>query len=179
MSGLHRRPRCPSIALRSINKSHCTPKLTCAYAHVGLYDVETRQPFIAKDRWGTPASSVSHARLLKGGSATGSTAEKDRFLCYWFHTPGGGQGPVQGYPIDWSEGHLMVRLEPAWNYQRLELIPSTDSRRIEKNIDRQYKVGELLFETYAALAPDFPISWHMIGPRASDSMFYIERRENP
>ncbi len=163
---------------RSINKAYCTQKLTCAYAHVGLYDVEARETYIARDRWGSPASGVSHARLLKGGSQHGSTAEKDRFLCYWFHTPGAGQGPVQGYPIDWSEGHLMVRLEPAWSYHHLEMIPNTDTRKIEKNIDRQYKLGEALFAMYGELRPDFAFSWHMVGPRASDSMFYIERKES-
>ena len=163
---------------RSINRKHCTPKLTCGYAHVGLYDVEARKAFIARDRWGSPASGVSHARLLQGGTNAGSTAEKDRFLCYWFHTPGAGRGPVQGYPIDWSEGHLMVRLEPAWNYHKLELIPPTETRKLEKNIDRQYKLGELLFKLYTEMKPGFPVSWHMVGPRPSDSMFYIERKES-
>ena len=31
---------------------------------------------------------------------------------------------------------------------------------------------------YGELKPDFAFSWHMVGPRASDSMFYIERKES-
>jgi len=34
-----------------------------------------------------------------------------------------------------------------------------------------------VFEAYASKSPRFPLSWHMIGPRAADSMFYIERVE--
>ena len=177
--GLRTAPDAAVDSSRSINRKHCTDKLTCGYAHVGLYDVQDRRAWIARDRWGSPASGVSHARLLKGGTNASSTAEKDRFLCYWFHTPGAGQGPVQGYPIDWSEGHLMVRLEPNWSYSKLELIPATQTRRIEKNIEKQYRIGELLFEAYTELGPPFPLSWHMVGPRPADSMFYVERREAP
>ena len=162
---------------RSINKSYCTSKLRVDYAHVGLYDVHDRQLWIARNRWGMPASRISHARLLKGGTQDTSTAEKDRYLCYWFHTPGTGEGPVHGYPIDWSEGHLIVRLNPSWSYSTQSFIPPTDTRRIEKNTEQQYTWGKTIFQAYRDLHPGFPICWHMVGPRAADSMFYVERIE--
>jgi hypothetical protein len=41
----------------------------------------------------------------------------------------------------------------------------------------QYEWGRKIFDLYASRAPKFPLSWHMIGPRATDSMFYIQRVE--
>src|SRR5690606_468288 len=122
----------------------------------------TRACWIARKRWGIVPVRVSHARLLKGGTQDTSTSEKDRFVCYWYHTPGTGQGYVHGYPIDWSEGHLLVRLDPQWNYRNRELILSSDTARIEKNIDQQYEWGSRIFERYRLLGLTFPLSWHMI-----------------
>ncbi len=165
------------MATRRINKTYCTNRLRVDYPHVGLYDVEDRNLWIARKRFGKTPSNISHARLLLGGTNATSTADKDRFVCYWFHTPGSGNGPVQGYPIEWQEGHLLVRLDPNWSYATQNYIPNADARRIEKNIDQQYEWAKRIFESYAARHPAFPLSWHMIGPRAKDSMFYIERVE--
>jgi hypothetical protein len=162
-----------------INRRYCTDAIRVDYAHVGLYDVRDRSIWIARKRWGTVPVRLSHARLLVGGTHDTSTADKDRFICFWYHTPGTGEGFVQGYPIEWDEGHLMVRLDPQWNYETQQFIPATRSGHIEKNIEMQYAVGQRLFEVYMSHRPKFPISWHMIGPRAVDSMFYIERREPP
>jgi hypothetical protein len=151
--------------------------LRADYAHVGLYDVAEKTCWIAKKRWGTTPVRVSHARLLHGGTQDQSTAEKDRFVCYWFHTPGTGEGYVHGYPVEWDEGHLLVRLDPNWSYTQQKFIPNTDTRRVEKNIEQQYTWGRKLFEMYASRRPKFALSWHMIGPRAADSMFYIQRVE--
>jgi hypothetical protein len=168
----------PDLPDRAINRAYCTKKLRVDYAHVGLFDVHARQLWIARNRWTMPASRISHARLLQGGTQDTSTAEKDRFLCYWFHTPGTGEGAIHGYPIEWAEGHLLVRLDPHWSYQQQAYLPPTDTRRVEKNIEQQYQWGQAIFEQYRALRPRFPLSWHMIGPRASDSMFYIQRVES-
>ncbi len=165
------------MADRAINRAYCTRKLRADYAHVGLYDATAHELWIARNRWGMPASRVSHARLLQGGTQDTSTAEKDRFVCYWYHTPGSGEGMVHGYPIDWTEGHLLIRLDPNWSYLTKTFIPSTDARRIEKNIEQQYQWAETIFKSYCALRPRFALCWHMIGPRAVDSMFYIERVE--
>lgn len=162
---------------RRINKQYCTDRVRVDYAHVGLYDAANRQVWIARKRWGVVPVRVSHARLLVGGTQDTSTADKDRFVCYWFHTPNTGEGYVHGYPIEWDEGHLMFRLDPNWDYIKRQLIPSTESARIEKNIDRQYEWGQKVFDMYVAAQPKFPLSWHMVGPRAEDSMFYIQRVE--
>jgi len=160
-----------------INKQHCTDRIRCDYAHVGLYDVKARKPWIAKKKWGVVPVRVSHAKLLVGGTQDTSTVTKDRFLCYWFHTPNTGEGYVHGYPIEWEEGHLMVRIDPNWDYANGRFIPNTDTARIERNINQQHAWGRHLYQLYVEVKPKFPFSWHMIGPRAADSMFYIERYE--
>lgn len=162
---------------RRINPAYCTSELRIDYPHVGLYDVSKREIWIARRRWGVDPIRVSHARLLQGGSNTASTADKDRFVCFWCHTPGTGHGYVQGFPIEWQEAHLLIRLDPNWSYSAGQFIPNTDTARIEKNIDQQYAWGQKIFQAYQHLQPAFPLSWHMIGPRPTDSMFYIERVE--
>ncbi|MEM8738418.1 MAG: hypothetical protein AAGG38_08085 [Planctomycetota bacterium] len=164
-------------AERSINKQYCTKTLRVDYAHVGLYDVAAREAWIARKKWGVVPVRVSHARMLKGGTNDQSTADKDKFVCYWYHTPGTGEGNVHGYPIEWDEGHLLIRLDPNWSYSQRKFIPNTEVRRVEKNIEQQYTWGRTLFKTYMDKNPGFALSWHMIGPRAADSMFYIERIE--
>lgn len=162
---------------RRINKTYCTDKISVDYAHVGLYDALERRIWIARKRWGVVPVRVSHARLLVGGTQDTSTADKDRFLCYWFHTPNTGEGYVQGYPIEWEEGHILVRMDPNWNYLTNEFIPSTDTAKVEHNIEQQYQWGKKVFESYAVRKPRFPLSWHLIGPRPTDSLFYIQRVE--
>ncbi len=162
---------------RRINKQYCTRRIRVDYPHVGLYDVNDRSIWIARRRWGISPVRVSHARLLVGGTQDTSTADKDRFLCYWFHTPGSGQGYVHGYPIEWEEGHLMIRLDPNWNYQARQFIAGTETARIEKNIEQQYEMGRRVYQAYLELKPGFALSWHMVGPRAADSMFYVQRVE--
>ncbi|MEX0885435.1 MAG: hypothetical protein WD009_03250 [Phycisphaeraceae bacterium] len=162
---------------RRINRRYATDRLRVDQAHVGLLDVETLTPWIARRRLGTVPLRVSHARLLAGGTQSTSTAEKDRFLCYWFHTPNTGEGYVHGYPIEWDEGHMLIRLDPNWDHRNATFIPGTDTARVEANIDRQFDWARLLFEMYVEKGPRFPLSWHMIGPRAADSMFYVKRVE--
>lgn len=161
--------------VKTINPRYSTDKLTAAYAHVGLYDVVESRMWIAKKRFNTEPVRVSHARLILGGTHDTSTADKDKFICYWLHTPGVGSGLVHGYPIDWSEGHLLVRLDPNWDYRNRAWVARTETARVEKNIDQQYAWGRKLFDAYVQLEPSFPVSWHMIGPRAAESMFYIQR----
>jgi hypothetical protein len=168
-----------------IDKRSASPALRADYAHIGLLDIDERKLYIAKkpDPNSADADSLippiraAHASLLLGGSATHSVPEKDRFLCYWFHTPRTGSGLLHGYPIEWDEGHVMIRLDPYWDYKNQRLLKSTDSHRVEQNIEQQYKWGCHIFESYAALRPTFPLSWHLIGPRPADSMFYVARRE--
>ncbi len=167
----------PLMSEKRIDKRYCTDRIHLDYAHVGLFDVADGGMWIARKRFGSNPVRVSHARLLVGGTQDTSTGDKDRFVCFWFHTPNTGEGKVHGYPIEWAEGHVLVRLDPSWNYLSRTLIPSTDTARIEKNIDMQYEWGQRIFRAYVNQKPRFPVSFHMVGPRASDSMFYIERHE--
>jgi hypothetical protein len=162
---------------REVNRRYCTDTVRVDYAHVGLFDVHSRRMWIARRRWNTSPVRVSHARLLVGGTQDTSTADKDRFLCYWFHTPNTGEGYVHGYPIEWDEGHLLVRLDPNWDFRQGQFIAGTETARLERNIEQQYAWGKQIFDAYVARHPKFPIAWHMVGPRAVDSMFYIERIE--
>ncbi len=160
---------------KEIDPKYCTDKVHVTYAHVGLYDAPNRRTWIARKRFGVTPVRVSHARLLRGGTQDTSTADKDRFVCFWFHTPGSGHGYVHGYPIEWDEGHLLIRLDPNWDYLNRKFIPNTDPARTQRNIDQQFDWGKRIFEAYLAAKPRFPLSWHMIGPRPADSMFYIQR----
>lgn len=162
---------------RNIDRKYCTDKVRLDYAHVGLFDASIGEMWIARKRFGSNPVRVSHARLLLGGTQDTSTGAKDRFVCFWFHTPQSGEGKVHGYPIEWSEGHVLVRLDPYWNYLGRQIIPPAATARIEKNIDLQYEWGNRIFQAYIHQRPDFPVSFHMVGPKASDSMFYIERYE--
>jgi len=164
-------------AERQVNRQFSTDRIRVDYAHVGLMDVSDTKLWIARKRWGTTPVNVSHAKLLKGGGQDTSTAEKDRFMCYWFHTPNSGEGFVHGYPIEWDEGHLLIRLDPNWDYKGQKFIPSSESRKIDRNVDAQYEMGQRIYASYLTRKPKFALSWHMIGPRAVDSMFYIERNE--
>lgn len=162
-----------------INKKSATDKLRVHDAHVGLYDCVGGEIWIAKKKMGGRGGAlrVSHAQLIIGGSGSTSVADKDRFLCIWYHTPDTGSGLMQGYPIEWEEGHLMVRMDPNWDYAAQKMLASTDTRRVERNIDRQYRWGERIFEAYVAKRPKFALSWHFVGPRPADSMFYVNRYE--
>lgn len=172
----------------AINKTYATPKLTTGYPHVGLFDVTERALWIAKKKLGQDPSRCSHAKLLSATAGNMANADKDRFVCYWFHHPGAKPAQavgsvatasmsVHGYPIEWQEAHLLVRLDPTWDIATQKLIKSTDTRRIDKNIDQQYAWGEHIFNQYRALKHDHPISWHLVGPRGQDSLFYVERVE--
>lgn len=164
----------------NIDTRFCTDQPSTGYAHVGLFDVQQQRLWAARDRQDGPSAiQISHASLLVGGTDGVSTAEKDRFMCTWFNPPASGQGLVQGYPIEWEEAHVMVRLDPNWNYLTRQFIASTDSAKVERNIKQQYEWGRKIFEMYLAAQPPFPVSWHMIGPRATDSMFYIRRVAPP
>ena len=172
----------------AINKSYATQKLTTAYPHVGLYDVAAREMWIAKKKLGQDPSKTSHAKLLTATGGSMAAAEKDRFLCFWFHHPDSAPTQalgsvatatmaVHGYPIEWHEAHLLIRLDPTWDIANQCLVKSTDTRKVDRNIDQQYAWGEYIFKQYRQVKSDHPLSWHLVGPRAQDSLFYVERAE--
>lgn len=172
----------------AINKTYATNKLSTAYPHVGLFEVDERNLWIARKKMGQDPSRVSHAKLLTAAGGNMASAEKDRFLCFWFHHPSSAPTQalgsvatasmaVHGYPIEWHEAHLLIRLDPTWDIANQQLIKSTDTRRIDKNIDQQYAWGEYIYSQYREVRRDHPLSWHLVGPRAQDSLFYVEREE--
>ena len=167
-----------------VDQSRVVTRLPSAYPHIGLYDVRNKKPYAARNSLVRVAIELQHAELFVGRkiSATNTSlhegiAVKDRFLCFWFYPPYTREGPVQGYPIDWSEHHLLVRLDPRWSYVRQLLLPAHQSHAIDANINQQLAAAAHLMNLYRAHGLDSPLSVHMIGPRATDSLFYAHRWE--
>ena len=172
----------------AINPTYATTKLSMAYPPGCLFDVQAREIWIARKKLGQNPARVSHAKLLLAGGGNMASAEKDRFLCFWFHHPDSAPTQalgsvatatmaVHGYPIEWHEAHLLVRLDPTWDITQQQLVKSTDTRKVEKNIDQQYAWGQYIFKQYCQIGASHPLSWHLVGPRAQDSLFYVERVE--
>jgi hypothetical protein len=154
----------------------CTRKFSGKYPHVGLYDCRQKEVWVCKPLNGQ-AIRTSHARLITGADNATSTVWKDRFLCYWFYTPRTGEGYVLGYPIDWEEAHLLVRIDPQWDYDRQRLVPAELTDQISENIDRQIKHGERIVGFLQSCRLKYPFSVHFIAQRAADSLFYYRRVE--
>ena|SRR5438105_3679335 len=159
-----------------VNPRFCTQTFNGKYPHVGLYDCKERKVWCAKPLAGQ-AIRTSHARLITGSDNAVSTVWKDRFLCFWFYTPNTGEGYIHGYPIDWEEAHLLVRIDPHWDYDRQRMIPGELEDQINENLERQFKHGERIFAFFDECALRYPISLHFIGQRATDCLFYVKRME--
>ncbi|HVT89080.1 MAG TPA: hypothetical protein VHD56_09530 [Tepidisphaeraceae bacterium] len=159
-----------------VSTKFCTNKFNGKYPHVGLYDCRERKVWVCKPLSGQ-AIRTSHARLITGADNATSTVWKDRFLCYWFYTPNTGEGYVQGYPIDWEEAHLLVRIDPNWDYDRQRLIAPELSDQVNENLDRQFKHGERIFDFFRQSKLTYPVSLHFMGQRTTDSLFYVKRME--
>ncbi len=154
----------------------CTDSFNGKYPHVGLYDTRERKIWVCKPLSGQ-AIRTSHARLITGADNATSTVWKDRFICYWFYTPRTGEGLINGYPIDWEEGQLLVRIDPNWDYDRQRLIPAELEDQVNENLERQFKHGEKIFDFFTKSKVTYPFSLHFMGPRATDSLFYVKRFE--
>jgi len=161
-----------------VSSKLCTDKYRGTYPTVGLYDCAARRVFVAKPLAGQ-AIRTSHARLITGADNAISTVWKDRFLCFWFYTPNTGEGYIHGYPIDWEEGHLLVRTDPHWDYDRRCLIPPDLSDQVNENLERQFRHGQRILEFFLAARPTYSVCLHFIGQRAADSQFYFKRVEAP
>jgi hypothetical protein len=159
-----------------VNLKLCTDRYNGKYPLVGLYDTAQRKVWVCKPLDGQ-AIRTSHARLITGADNAISTVWKDRFICFWFYTPRTGEGLILGYPIDWEEAHLLVRIDPNWDYDRQRLIPAELSDQCDENLERQFKHGDRIFEFFTTLKVSYPQSLHFIGARASDSLFYVKRHE--
>ena len=154
----------------------CTEKYNGTYPHVGLYDTAERNVWVAKPLAGQ-AIRTSHAKLITGASDATGTARKDRFMCFWFYTPDTGSGPVLGYPIDWTEAHLLLRVDPLWDYDRQRLIDAGLSDDVEANLERQANHGVRVIEFYRGCGLKYPFTLHLVAQRAQDSRFYYKRAE--
>jgi hypothetical protein len=154
----------------------CTDRYNGKYPLVGLYDCRERKVWVAKPLSGQ-AIRTSHAALITGIHDATSTVWKDRFLCFWFYTPNTGEGYILGYPIDWEEAHLLIRIDRQWDYDRQRIIPPELEDQIEENLSRQLKHGERIWDFFRDVRPAFPINLHFIGQRATDSQFYVKRQE--
>jgi len=159
-----------------VSTKFCTDSFNGKYPHVGLYDCKERKVWVAKPLAGQ-AIRTSHARLITGTDNATSTVWKDRFLCFWFYTPNTGEGLIHGYPIEWDEGHLLVRIDPNWDYDRQQYIAPEFSDHVNANLERQFKHGERIFAFFAGCGLKYPVSLHFIGQRATDSLFYVKRIE--
>jgi hypothetical protein len=175
MFGLGKTPENPELGPR-VNAKFCTDSFNGKYPHVGLYDCRERKVWVAKPLGGQ-AIRTSHARLITGTDNATSTVWKDRFLCFWFYTPITGEGYIHGYPIDWEEAHLLVRIDPIWDYDRQQFIASELEDHVNANLERQFKHGERIFAFFGACSLRYPVSLHFIGQRATDSLFYVKRVE--
>ncbi|MGD0462875.1 MAG: hypothetical protein ABSB74_10345 [Tepidisphaeraceae bacterium] len=154
----------------------CTERFNGKYPHVGLYDCRERKVWIAKPLNGQ-AIRTSHAALITGADNATSTVWKDRFLCFWFYTPRTGEGYLQGYPIDWDEAHLLVRIDPQWDYDRQRMVPAELQDQIDENLERQMRHGERIWDFFQKCSLDYPMNLHYIGQRTTDSQFYVKRLE--
>ncbi|HEY2588205.1 MAG TPA: hypothetical protein VGI81_20850, partial [Tepidisphaeraceae bacterium] len=84
---------------------------------------------------------------------------------------------IQGYPIEWDEAHLLVRIDPHWDYDRQQIIPPELTDQVNANLERQFKHGERIFDFYRNAGLKYPFSLHFMGQRAADSLFYVKRVE--
>jgi len=159
-----------------VSASLCSESYNGKYPTVGLYDCKSRKSWVCKPLSGQ-AIRTSHARLITGAENAVSTVWKDRFLCFWFYTPRTGEGYIHGYPIDWEEAHLLVRIDPNWDYDRLALVPPHLEDHINENLERQFKHGERICEFFIGSKLKYAFSLHFIGQRATDSQFYVKRME--
>ncbi|MGA3068563.1 MAG: hypothetical protein ABSF29_17105 [Tepidisphaeraceae bacterium] len=156
----------------------CTDKFNGKYPHVGLYDCRVRKVWISKPLSGQ-AIRTSHARLITGAENATSTIWKDRFICFWFYTPRTGEGYIHGYPIDWDEAQLLIRIDPQWDYDRQRIVAPELTDLIDDNLERQIRHGEKIFDFFKRSKIDYPMNLHYIGQRATESQFYIKRWEPP
>jgi hypothetical protein len=158
----------------TVSAKLCTDRFNGKYPHVGIYDCKSSKVWIAKPLSGQ-AIRTAHAALITGADNATSTVWKDRFLCFWFYTPRTGEGYIHGYPIDWDEAHLLVRIDPQWDYDRQRMIPAELTDQLDENLQRQHRHGERIWEFYKRVAFPYPMNLHFIGQRAVDSQFYLKR----
>ncbi len=159
-----------------VDARKCVDTFNGKYPHVGLFDCGEKKIWVCRPLSGQ-AIRTSHAALITGVDDATGTVWKDRFICFWFYTPDTGSGNAFNYPLDWSEAHLLVRIDPHWDYDRQRLIPAELSDQVEANLGRQLKHGETIFRWFVASKLKYPFSLHLVASRLQDSQFYVKRFE--
>lgn len=157
-----------------VSTRYCTDAFNGKYPHVGIYDTRDHRVWVCKPLAGQ-AIRTSHARLITGADNLTSTVWKDRFICFWFYTPKTNEGYIHGYPIDWEEGNLLVRIDPNWDYDRQQYIAPELTDSVNENIERQIRHGEHVYQFFLQAKLAYPFALHYMGPRAADSLFYVKR----
>ena len=166
--------RQPQDAGPQVSVHLCTDSFAGTYPHVGLYDCREGRVWVCKPLAGQ-AIRTSHARLITGGSNALGTVWKDRFLCFWFYTPGTGEGLVHGQTLDWSEAHILLRIDPQWDYDRQRLIAPEMTSQVEENLQRQFAHGFRVLEFYQQCELPYAVTLHFMGTKAADSYFSYRR----
>jgi len=174
--GKDKKPTAPAPMGPRVSPKLCTDKFNGKYPHVGLYDCRERKAWVCKPLDGQ-AIRTSHAALITGADDKTGTVWKDRFVCFWFYTPGTGSGPILNYPIEWDEAHLLVRIDPQWDYDRQRLIPPELTDQIDANRERQIRHGEAVAGFYRDAKLAYPFNVHYVAATAAESMFYFKRVE--
>ena len=159
-----------------VSRRLCTDSYNGKYPHVGLYDCREAKVWVCKPLAGQ-AIRTSHARLITGCDNATSTVWKDRFLCFWFYTPGTGEGAVLGRKLDWSEAHLLVRIDGNWDYDRQHLLPPEMKNQVEENLQRQFAHGRRILDFFAECQLGYPVTLHFIAQRAEESFFAYQKLE--
>jgi hypothetical protein len=173
MFGLGKKQQ-PSGSGPQVSTRYCMDTFSGKYPHVGLYDCREGKVWVCKPLGGQ-AIRTSHARLITGAENAVSTVWKDRFLCFWFYTPDTGEGQVLGQSLNWEEAHLLVRIDPHWDYDRQRLIPEQLTSQIEENLQRQFAHGLRILEFFAQCQLPYPVTLHFMGQKAIDSYFAYKR----
>ena len=106
MFGFRKRDE-PQVAGPRVSTKFCTDKFSGKYPHVGLYDCRERKVWVAKPLGGQ-AIRTSHARLITGADNATSTVWKDRFICFWFYTPGTGESAPNLAVQTWTSSVSML-----------------------------------------------------------------------
>lgn len=152
----------------------CTDKFNGKYPHVGLYDCREHKTWVCKPLDGQ-AIRTSHAALITGADDATGTVWKDRFLCFWFYTPDTGSGPILGRKMDWSGAHLLIRIDPQWDYDRQRLIPAELSDQVAENRQRQIRHGEAIIEFFERSNLKYPVHVHFVASTPQESTFDFKR----
>ena len=148
----------PEAGGPALSTRFCTDKFNGKYPHVGLYDCRERKVWVAKPLAGQ-AIRTSHARLITGADNATRTVWKDRFLCFWFYTPRTGEGTSTATRSTGRKAHLLVRIDPNWDYDRQRLMPPEleDQVNAEPRAAVQARRADLrVFPRGQAEVPDQP-----------------------